>query len=110
MEKAPMRRKAFAARVWAKLLRHESERLRLRPDDRVLAAVSGGPDSVCLAHFLSELRRRRGFWLGMVYVDHGLRRAAAAEAKSVRALGERLEVPVYVRRVDAAAVQRRRGQ
>src|SRR2546428_102598 len=30
----------------------------LRPDDRVLVAVSGGPDSVCLVLVLHELRQR----------------------------------------------------
>ena len=42
-------------------------------EERFLLAVSGGIDSVCLAHVLSELSRRIGFELALGHVNHGLR-------------------------------------
>lgn len=96
-----MRRKAFAARVWPRLKQASSL---FAPGDRVLAAVSGGPDSVCLAHWLAGEARRRGLTLELMHVDHGLRRESAADALFVRRLGAELGLPVTVERV---AVERR---
>ncbi|MBI3552932.1 MAG: tRNA lysidine(34) synthetase TilS [Elusimicrobia bacterium] len=107
-----MRRKQFAARVWSKLILFErSERL-LQRGDHVLAAVSGGPDSVCLAHFLSVLRRKRGFQLSLLHVHHGLRgRQADGDERFVLRLGESLGVPVLAVKaaVAARAEERRKG-
>lgn len=47
--------------------------------DVVLAACSGGPDSMALLHALALLRRRVGHDVAACGVDHGLRAAAADE-------------------------------
>ena len=44
----------------------------LKPADRVLVAVSGGPDSVCLLHVLLEL----GYGVGVAHLDHQTRSAS----------------------------------
>lgn len=106
-----MRRKEFAARVWAKLVAFERSRRFFNPGDQVLAAVSGGPDSVCLAHYLSALRRRRGFSLNFLHVHHGLRgREAERDAAFVRRLGKALGVPVAVVRAPVRRRARERGK
>jgi len=74
-----------------------------QPGDRVLVAVSGGPDSMALLHALWEARERLGIALEVASVDHGLRPEAAAEIALVRARAEALELPflpvaVHVRR------------
>src|SRR4029077_6993459 len=51
--------------------------------DRVLVAVSGGPDSMALLHVLASLRTRIGHAVVAHGVDHGLRPAAAAELDTV---------------------------
>ena len=105
-----MRRKQFAARVWSKLAAFEAAQRLLPPGGRVLAAVSGGPDSVCLAHWLSVQARRKGLTVALVHVHHGLRgRAADADARFVERLGERLGLSVAVVRAPVRAVARRRG-
>jgi tRNA(Ile)-lysidine synthase len=46
----------------------------IEPGARVLVAVSGGPDSVCLLHVLHELAPALGFTLsGVAHVNHKLR-------------------------------------
>ncbi|MBI4679613.1 MAG: tRNA lysidine(34) synthetase TilS [Elusimicrobia bacterium] len=108
-----MLRKQFAARVWAKLKEFERREGLLRRGDRVLAAVSGGPDSVCLAHFLSVQARAKGFSLRLAHIHHGLRgREADRDAESVRRLGARLGLQVLTKRLDVlrAAAKRRRGK
>lgn len=106
-----MRRKEFAARVWAKLMAYERTHRFLRHGDRILAAVSGGPDSVCLAHYLASQKRRKGFFLALLHVNHGLRgRDSERDAEFVRRLGESLDIPVKVIRAPVAARARLRGK
>lgn len=68
------------------------------PGQRVLLAVSGGADSVAMAHALCEL----GVPVGLCVVDHGLRPESAEEARAVMALAARLGVPGATRRVEVA--------
>ena len=82
------------------------------PGSRLLAACSGGPDSVALVLGLDELRRASRIDLVVAHVHHGLRgEEADAEALAVRDLAERLGLPHVERRRDAAAerARRRRG-
>jgi tRNA(Ile)-lysidine synthase len=80
-----------------------------QPGDRVLVAVSGGPDSMALLHALWELRARLLVELEAVTIDHGLRAGAAAEAELVRERAVALEVPWRLVRVDVAAARRGSG-
>lgn len=79
--------------------------------DGVLAAVSGGADSVALLLELKRLQRN-----GLIarveaaHLHHGIRKEADADAAFVRALCERLGVPLWVERVDVPALQRERGE
>jgi tRNA(Ile)-lysidine synthase len=106
-----MRRKEFAARVWSKLLAFDRAEALLTRGDRVLAAVSGGADSVCLAHFLRTLGRRKGFSVALAHVHHGLRGSEAdRDARFVSALGRQWGLTVSVTSVPVRAAARQRGQ
>jgi tRNA(Ile)-lysidine synthase len=75
---------------------------------RVVAAVSGGSDSVALAHLLRELERAGDLALaGLVHFNHQLRAAADDDEVFVARLGESLGVPVFSSRGDVAARARR---
>ena len=55
-------------------VRHTVSRYNMfRRGDRVVVAVSGGPDSVCLLHILHQLRHELGVELCVAHIDHGLR-------------------------------------
>jgi tRNA(Ile)-lysidine synthase len=62
----------------------------LEPGGKVLAAVSGGADSLCLLLVLKEL----GYGLRVAHFDHALRPESAGEAEFVRRASERLGVPL----------------
>ena len=68
----------------------------------VVAATSGGPDSVVLAAVLDRIARADGFDVVFAYVNHGTRASAWQDECVVLALGARLE-----RRVHIAAVESR---
>ena len=68
----------------------------LEEGDGVLAAVSGGADSVCLLLVLNELKEELGIRLAAFHLNHGLR---GAEADRDEAYTERLccdlKIPFY---------------
>ena len=102
-----MTKQEFHARIWSKLLAFERDRRLIREGDGILIAVSGGPDSVCLADFLHRLAQRRRLRLGIVHFNHGLRGGAAErDARFVAALGEKLCVPVIQERIDVRGFAR----
>ena len=59
------------------LVRHVQEYMRIHrmaeKGDSILAAVSGGADSVCLLWILQELSQTMGFRLAAFHLNHGLR-------------------------------------
>ena len=61
----------------------------------IVLAVSGGPDSIALMWLAARWRRAlaRGPRLIAVTVDHGLRSAAAREARDVKRLARSLDLP-----------------
>ncbi|MBI5243014.1 MAG: tRNA lysidine(34) synthetase TilS [Elusimicrobia bacterium] len=87
--------------LYSKLMAFDRAEGLLRAGDNILIAVSGGPDSVCLAHHLSRLAQRRRLRLALVHFHHGLRgREAERDAEFVRGLADRLGLPFILRRLD----------
>ena len=69
----------------------------------MLAAVSGGADSVCLLYILAELSRRGEIGLRAAHIHHGLRETADRDCAFVEQLCAQLGVPCETRRVDVPA-------
>jgi tRNA(Ile)-lysidine synthase len=78
---------------------------------KVLAAVSGGADSVAMLLVVLGLRERFGFDVEAVHFDHKLRPESATEMESVKALCKELGVECVTGEGDVAAVaaRQRRG-
>src|SRR5947207_7526651 len=62
---------------------------------RVLCAVSGGPDSVALAHLI----KGSAAFLIVGHVDHQMRKGSASDARFVEALARRWALPLQATRV-----------
>jgi tRNA(Ile)-lysidine synthase len=92
-----VRRPPAVARVLERVTATVREHDMLRPGDLVLVCVSGGPDSVCLLHALWHLRRLLRIRLAVFHFDHRLREGAEPDARYVRGLAARLEVPFHLR-------------
>jgi tRNA(Ile)-lysidine synthase len=73
-----------------------------RRGDLVLAAVSGGGDSMALLHVLALLRKRFGHEVVAHGVDHGLRVEAASELDLAERVARSLDVPMSRSRLKVA--------
>jgi len=92
--------KSFSAKVWGPLLAFSRDNSLLERGDTVLAGVSGGPDSVCLLHFLKTMEKRWGLSVAACHVHHGLRGPGAdRDEKFVQRLCAELGVPLFSARV-----------
>lgn len=90
-----------------KVLRFIRDRQLLRAGDRVLAAVSGGADSVAMLRLLLELRAELGVVLAVAHFNHGLREEqSAGDEAFVTDLAQQhgLELFVHGGDIRAAAV------
>jgi tRNA(Ile)-lysidine synthase len=77
-------------------------------DDRVLVAVSGGPDSVALVHILLTISGDFSLKLAVAHLNHCLRgQESDRDAEFVAALADRLDLPFYHDKKDLIAFQRR---
>ena len=74
----------------------------LEEDGCIIAAVSGGADSMCLLEVLRELQRRSGFRLKVFHVHHGLRESADGDLRYVAQYCEERGIPFEAAYVDAA--------
>jgi tRNA(Ile)-lysidine synthase len=72
---------------------------------KILAAVSGGPDSVVLANFL----RRQPYSLVIGHIDHRLRSGSARDAVFVKNLAKKWDILCRIKIVDVKAFIRRRS-
>ena len=78
----------------------------IEPPEKVIAAVSGGPDSMALLTILAEIARKRGFELAVAHFNHGLRPEALRDAALVERSSKALGLPVFIGSGDVPAEAR----
>lgn len=74
---------------------------------RLLLAVSGGVDSICLANYFIESKEFLGLqWIGIAHIHHGLREGAAdLDAKLVEEFAKKNNVDFFLRKLDGEALK-----
>ncbi|HEY0798545.1 MAG TPA: ATP-binding protein, partial [Candidatus Baltobacteraceae bacterium] len=83
------------------LEREVAERLALRAGEIVLAAVSGGPDSVALAALAQQCALATRATLVLAHVNHAVRASSGQDEAVVLAVGAALGVRVRTRTIVA---------
>ena len=79
--------------------------------ETVLAAVSGGADSVCMLHVLLDLSKTLDFSLCAAHFNHMLRGEEADRDEAfVKSLCEELEIPFYSERGDVSGFAKSHGK
>ncbi len=82
----------------------------LKHGDRVLVAVSGGPDSVCLLSVLRALAKDLNLSLHVAHLDHMFRgKESADEALFVSGLAKKFNLSATVEKVDVPSFCREHG-
>jgi len=96
------RREQLAERVLGFIGQHHL----VLPQGTLVVGVSGGPDSVCLAHLLVGLKDRLGVGIHLAHLNHLLRDAESeADADYVSELARRLGVDATLERRDVRSYQ-----
>ncbi len=92
-----------------KVLRYIKRHRLVTDGEKLLVAVSGGPDSVCLLDVLSKLKKELDIELHVVHLNHNLRGAESdADAAYVEKLARRLGIPAVVESRDVKAYRSER--
>ncbi|WP_431802028.1 tRNA lysidine(34) synthetase TilS [Halobacillus andaensis] len=82
----------------------------LHMNDRVVLAVSGGPDSLALLHYFQQIKHDYNLSLYVASVDHGLRgEESRQDLEYVRSLAGNLGVPFFGTSVDVPAYKQETG-
>lgn len=83
-----------------KQLVYEFLRDRCRPNQTLLLALSGGPDSLALFHVLLAIRDRLPFKLAVAHIDHRWRETSTAEAAALKLHVESFSIPFHLKVLD----------
>lgn len=75
----------------------------------VIAAVSGGYDSMCMLYALYDLRALRGFDMCVAHVNHDFRKEADADCSYVGSVCEKLNIPFYHTKVNVEKYAKEKG-
>ncbi|OGX08597.1 MAG: tRNA lysidine(34) synthetase TilS [Omnitrophica WOR_2 bacterium GWA2_37_7] len=65
----------------------------ITPGEKVIIGVSGGPDSITLAHILFKLQYDLDIQLHIAHYNHNLRKGSKADQKFVEELAVKLNIP-----------------
>jgi tRNA(Ile)-lysidine synthase len=76
------------------------------PRERVVVAVSGGPDSMALLHVLCALNTRLCLKLHVAHLDHHLRKDSHKDLIFVKKAAEGLKIPFYCAVLDARRIEK----
>ncbi|WP_300277188.1 tRNA lysidine(34) synthetase TilS, partial [Peptacetobacter sp.] len=78
--------------------------------DKIIVALSGGPDSVCLIHLLNRLKESRNLEIYAAHLNHQIRGIEAQmDAMYVSELCNKLNIPVFIKSVDVPAYCEKNG-
>ncbi len=91
-----------------RVLRFIQEHRLVTRRQKLVVAVSGGPDSVCLLHILIQLRGKLSISLHVAHLNHQLRGAESeADAQYVADLARQSDLPATIEQRDVKAYQAR---
>ncbi|MGI8500712.1 MAG: tRNA lysidine(34) synthetase TilS [Hassallia sp.] len=94
--------RSFWTPLHAKIHRTIRSRRLFERNQRLLVAVSGGQDSLCLIKLLLDLQPKWGWYLGIAHCDHRWRADSQANANHVENLAESWKISFYLETANEA--------
>ncbi|MDR2437488.1 MAG: tRNA lysidine(34) synthetase TilS [Endomicrobium sp.] len=79
----------------------------VKSGDRIILAVSGGPDSICMLHMFWRLAKKIQLELLTVNFNHNLRREALEEAQVVKNLSNKLKIDCVLESINVKEYSKR---
>jgi tRNA(Ile)-lysidine synthase len=77
--------------------------------DKILVALSGGPDSVALFHLLCVLAPKYNLTIAAAHIDHGLRISSNADRQFCRMLCKAYGVKFHAKKINIASYSKKHG-
>lgn len=96
--------------MFAKVKKYLEQNNLIRVGDTVIAAVSGGPDSMALLHMLLRMQSEGGSTVVAAHLNHGLRAEAAEEEEFVKGYCNGAGINCYFHRVMVGEIAAREGR
>ena len=76
--------------------------------DKVLVALSGGPDSLALIHLLNSLKRQLGIKVFAAHLNHMIRgKSADKDEKFVRSYCKKHRIPIRIEGFDVPSLAKK---
>lgn len=88
-----------------KILPHEKFLLAIerfgivRENDKILVALSGGPDSTSCLLNLKAIEKEKKLKIHAIYIDHGIRKNIQEEKRFIKNLCKKFNIPLYFEKV-----------
>ena len=76
-------------------------------NDKIVIAVSGGPDSVALFYLLNSLKKEFKLTLHIAHLDHMLRNDSYRDAEFVKKLAEKFRLPLALTQINVKELSRK---
>ncbi len=71
----------------------------VKENEKILVAISGGPDSTSCLLNLKAIQKDKNLKLYAIYIDHGLREDIEEDKKFVKGLCAKLNIPLFIEKV-----------
>lgn len=93
-----------------KIIKYIEDKELIKSGDRILVALSGGPDSIFLTNILIEISKNYNLKIAAAHINHMLRGKEADEDEAyVRSFCEKAGIDCFVKRVDINRIVKERG-
>lgn len=74
----------------------EELKILVKPDEKIIVGVSGGPDSMCLLNILYNLK----YNIVVAHINHLIREDATDDEAFVKEFCDKRNIPIYIKRID----------
>lgn len=80
----------------------------IKPKDRIVVGVSGGPDSITLLDLLASMQEEWKLELYVAHMNHGIRKEASQDEAYVKAYCKQKKLPCFVKYIQVEQLAKAR--